>query len=221
MKTSFRAGLLSVLFLFAAAAGAQGNIAVFGVKAGINFSGHANTSSKTKTGYNIGVTADFRLSDYIYLLTGLEYTIKGSKDNDFVAEGPDRYGQFYTDHYYITNEKPAYLQMPLHVGYLWAINRDFHLMFHAGPFAAYGTGGKNHQKWIYMDDPKKNDKKTIDYFGPGISKYDWGLGGGVNVEYDRYVLGLGYDRGLRNITPEYNNGKGRTRNMYITLGYLF
>jgi hypothetical protein len=224
MKTSFKTGLLSVMFLFAAVISAQDKVAVFGVRTGINFSGtdglpkdDNDMSPYAKVGFNIGVTADFRLSDEIYLLTGLEYTVKGAKGKVFIPEGPDNWGQYYPDHIFTSNENLGYLQMPLHVGYLWAINRDFRLMFHAGPYVAYALRGKTHRKSTYNDGTI--EEETIDFFGIGVTNFDWGLGGGINVEYDRYVLGLGYDRGLRNIAPDYNDGK--TRNMYITLGYLF
>lgn len=218
MKALLKVGLLSVLFLFVTMTYAQNKIVTVGVRAGFNFSGVSNGApgDKTKVGFNFGMTADFRLSDEMYLLTGLEYTVKGTKGKTFFAAGEDDWGQYYDDHYYITSEKPAYLQLPLHVGYLWAINRDFRLMFHAGPYMAYGLGGKKDEKWEYADRTEKGD---TDYFGVGVSKFDWGLGAGVNVEYDRYVLGLGYDIGLKKFAPDYGNAK--TRNMYITLGYLF
>ncbi|MDR2949570.1 MAG: PorT family protein [Prevotella sp.] len=209
MKALLKVGLLSVLFLFVTMASAQNKIVTVGVRAGVNFSGVSNGApgDKTKVGFNFGMTADFRLSDEMYLLTGLEYTVKGTKGNDYIESEKV---------HFITKEKPAYLQLPLHVGYLWAINRDFRLMFHAGLYAAYGVGGKVNRKWVYED---RTETGKIDYFGVGVSKFDWGLGGGINVEYDRYVLGLGYDHGLRNISPEYGNG--HIRNFYITLGYLF
>lgn len=211
--------LLAVMFLLATAGNAQDNVAIVGVRGGINLSGQdgvprGELGSYAKVGFNIGVTVDFRLSDEIYLLTGLEYTIKGSKDNRYLEPSADDQEA----HYYITKEKPAYLQFPLHVGYLWAINRDFRLMLHVGPFMAYGIGGKVDRKWVYED---RTVTGSVDCFGPGSGRFDWGLGGGVNTEYDRYVLAIGYDRGLRNFAPGYNDGKARTRNMYISLGYLF
>lgn len=218
MKVFIKTGLVAFLLLISTIASAQNDVAVFGVRAGINFSGTDNSpDTKTKVGFNIGVTTDFRLSDKIYLLTGLEYTVKGAKNESFIPAGTDNWGVYHEDHYYTSNEKLGYLQLPFHVGYLWAINRDFRLMFHAGPYMAYAMNGKVHRKSLYDDGTK--EEETIDFFGVGVSKFDWGLGGGINVEYDRYVLGLGYDRSLRNIAPDY--GDGRNRNMYITLGYLF
>lgn len=210
MKIFLKTGLILFLLGVSVLANSQNKVAVFGVRTGINLAGFDGVdNSKTRVGFNLGVTADFRLSDYIYLLMGLEYTAKGAK------------GELYTESLgltYKSTDKPAYLQMPIHVGYLWAINRDFRLMFHGGPFIAYGLGGKKNQEYIY---DTRVDREDIDFFGIGVGKFDFGLGAGVNVEYDRYVLGLGYDRGLKNFAPDYNDGKGRTRNIYITLGYLF
>ncbi|WP_185155705.1 porin family protein [Dysgonomonas sp. 521] len=219
MKVFLRTGLVAFLLLISTITSGQNNVAVFGVRAGINFSGTDNApDAKTKVGFNIGITTDFRLSDKMYLLTGLEYTVKGAKSESFIPAGDDNWGVHHDDHTFTSKEKLGYLQLPFHVGYLWPINRDIRLMFHAGPYIAYAMNGKINRKSLY-DDGRK-EEETIDFFGVGVSKFDWGLGGGINLEYERYVLGLGYDRGLRNYTPDYND-KARTRNMYITLGYMF
>lgn len=223
MNTSLKIGLLSVFLLFTVVMNAQNKVAVFGVKAGINFSGtHGipkddnDMSPYAKVGFNIGVTTDFRLSDKIYLLTGLEYTVKGAKSESFIPAGTDAWGVYHDEHIFTQNSNVGYLQMPLHVGYLWAINNDFRLMFHVGPYVAYALRTRTHRKSVYDDG--KIEEETLDYFGES-SRFDWGVGGGINAEYDRYVLGLGYDHGLKIISPNYN--KGKNRNMYITLGYLF
>lgn len=221
MNTSLKIGLLCVVLFFTVVMNAQNNVAVFGVRAGINFSGthgieRNDMSPYAKVGFNIGVTADFRLSDKIYLLTGLEYTVKGSKGKSFEPAGIDAWGVHHDDHIFTQKSNVGYLQIPLHVGYLWAINRDLRLMFHAGPYAAYGLRTRTFRKSVYDDGRIEED--NIDYFGES-SRFDWGLGGGINIEYDRYVLGLGYDHGLKTITPTYN--KSKNRNIYITLGYLF
>lgn len=219
MKVFIKTGLVVFLLLISVIANAQDKVAVMTVRAGLNLSGtdglpRNNLSPYASARFNIGFMVDFRMTDELYLIMGLEYTAKGGKGKSYI-EATD------TDpaHYFINDDKPTYLQVPLHIGYLWAINKDFRLMFHGGLFAAYGlTSSKTTWTYIYDD---HTHKEKIDFFGVGVSKFDWGLGGGINVEYDRYVLGLGYDRGLRNVSPGYNDGKARTRNMYITLGYMF
>jgi hypothetical protein len=183
---------------------AQESAARFGVKAGINYSGqHGVPSSQDKFGFNAGIIIDFRLSSHMYLLTGLEYTIKGAKSDDT----PDKSGTF---------ETPTYLQLPLHAGYMFPVSREVRLVVHAGPYMAYGIGGK-----VKINKPAEGGEKEIDYFGVGVGKFDWGLGLGVNAEYNSFLLGAGFDRGLRNFATGYNDGKARTKNFYMTLGYLF
>lgn len=207
IKTSIFVILLSLMGV--STVFSQESIITFGVKAGLNLSTQAGvSSSKHKIGYNLGVTVDFRLSREIYLLTGLEYTIKGARSDGWVTSD-DR-----DPYYFETKEFPAYLQVPLHIGYMFPVSREVRLMFHAGPYVAYGTGGKT--KWIYT-----NEETELDYFGVGIGKMDWGLGLGVNGEYNRFVASLGYDRGLRNFIPNRHEGKARTSNIYLSFGYLF
>lgn len=207
MKTFVKTTLIATILLVGSIVNAQNQVATFGIKAGLNYSGqHGVSTSDNKIGFNVGITLDFRLSTHMYLLTGLEYTVKGAKSK-YTDEG----GQPAT-----RKETPAYLQLPLHVGYMFPVSRDIRLVVHAGPYVAYGLGGNNK-----INEPTNGGKSEIEYFGDNISKYDWGLGVGVNAEYNRIVLGLGFDRGLRNFAPIYNDGKARTKNFYLTLGYLF
>lgn len=206
MKTFIKTTLIATILLISNISNAQNQIITFGIKAGLNYSRQAGVSdSKYGLGYNIGLTLDFRASQRIYILTGLEYTVKVSKGDKANPEVPS---------FLRSKIDPTYLQMPLHVGYMFPISREVRLMVHAGPYAAYGVRGE--YKWIHTDRTEEGD-----YFGIGVGKFDWGLGLGVNAEYNRVVLGLGYDRGLRNFAPDYNEGKARTSNFYLTLGYLF
>ncbi len=138
---------------------AQESVARFGVKTGINYSGqHGVAASKNKFGFNAGITLDFKLSPNIYLLTGLEYTVKGAKSDDT----PDQSGTF---------ETPTYLQLPFHVGYMYPISREVRLFAHAGPYIAYGIGGK-----VKANKSTEGENNKIDDFGVNVGKFDWGLG---------------------------------------------
>lgn len=208
MKTLFKTIFLSLIFILATALAVNAQSAfTFGAKVGANYSNNVGVdNSDPKFGLNFGVTMDVRLSRNIYLLTALEYTVKGSKGDNYRVE---------EDVVYSTKETPTYLQIPIHVGYMLPVSREVRLIFHAGPFMAYGIGGKNDRKW------SNGNSDKIDFFGVGVGKFDWGLGLGVNAEYNRFVASLGYDRGLRNYIPDYNDGKSRTSNFYFTIGYLF
>lgn len=210
MKRTIKTRILTtiVFLLTISAANAQSPF-TFGIKVGLNYSSNVGVDNADyKFGPNIGVTMDIRLTQNIYLLSGLEYSVKGSKGEVYIES---------EDLIYSTNENPAYIQLPVHVGYMLPVSKEVRLVFHGGPFIAYGVGGRNKREW------SNGNKDEIDYFSDAghVSKFDFGIGLGVNAEYNRFVASLGYDRGLRNFNPQANDGKTRTSNFYFTVGYLF
>lgn len=205
---------IATILLIGNNATAQESAARFGIKTGINNSGAygVDPSPKNKVGLNIGITLDFRLSPNIYLLTGLEYSVKGGKGRPYEVTDNDGKKSMVTH-----TDKPIYLHLPLHVGYKFDVS-DFKITPHAGFYMAYGIGGKAEYSYKPLDDrPDRVDK--IDFFGVGIGKFDYGAGIGVNTEYHKFVLDLGHDWGLRKFAKEFSDGK--TKNLYLTLGYKF
>lgn len=214
MKTFVRTICCIAIILFSvSSANAQESVARFGVKAGMNYSGTygLKNTSKSQVKLNIGITLDFRLSERMYLLTGLDYSVKGGKGDPYEV---DKNGGL---NMCTQTGNPTYLQLPLHAGYRFDVS-DFKIMPHAGFYMAYAIGGKAEYSYKPLDDrPAWVDK--IDFFGVGVGKFDYGAGIGVSAEYHKLVLDLGHDWGLRKFAKEYNDGKNK--NFYLTLGYKF
>lgn len=205
---------IAIILFLGGNVNAQESVARFGVKAGMNYSGTygVNNLTKSKVGLNIGITLDFKLSSNVYLLTGLEYSAKGGKGSPYEVTNNDGKKLMLTQ-----ADKPVYLQLPLHVGYKFDVS-GFNIMPHMGFYMAYGIGGKAEYSYKPLDgSPSWVDK--IDFFGVGVGKFDYGVGIGANLEYNKFVLDLGHDWGLRKFAKEYNDGK--SKNLYLTLGYKF
>lgn len=205
MKTIFKAALLAMALLAGMTINAQDKPLTFGVKAGMNLSnfGGDTDGTKAKIGFNVGVTVDYAFSPELYLLSGLEFTTKGSKTKEFEGEK--------------ATLNAMYLQLPVHLGYKLKVAEATKIVFHAGPYIAYGVGGKV----TYEYDGQK-DKG--DFFGDeeegGCKRFDFGLGLGVGAEFGKINVGLGYDFGLLNITRE-DDFTMRNMNGYLTVGYKF
>ncbi|WP_029903102.1 porin family protein [Prevotella sp. 10(H)] len=221
MKTTFKSCLVIItLLLFVTSANAQDKPLTFGVKAGMNlsnFSGDGADGMDAKIGFNVGVTVDYQLTQELYLLTGLEFTMKGGKDKGTLSLP----GYDYT---YTGEEKdnPMYLQIPIHLGYKLAVADATNIVFHAGPYIAYGVGGKSKIKGSYASAGENAYVDTdIDFFGKDrAKKFDMGLGLGATVEFGKIGVGLGYDFGLLNMSRS-SELKVRNMNAYLTLGYKF
>lgn len=192
MKTTFKTCLVAIALLIGINTYAQDKPITFGVKAGVNLSNVSGDvdGSKAKIGFNAGVTLDYGFTPDIYLLTGLELTTKGLKEDGASAN-------------------LMYLQLPVHVGYKLSVADATKIVFHAGPYVAYGIGGKT---------------GGVDSFGKNrFDTFDFGLGLGVGAEFGKIGVGLGYDFGLVNIIDTDLIGGANVKNMnaYLTLGYKF
>ncbi len=192
---------------------------IVGVRGGLVVSGkHGGNSSTTKTGFDIGLTLDFRLADKLYLLTGLDYTVKGGKTKDGNEwEMSDENGKYRGS----MNENPAYLQLPFRLGYKFPIVEDFYIMPYAGPYIAYGLGGKTKYTYRYIDTDKvAYDKRPT--FDGNVNRFDYGVGFGVSTEYKQFVLGFEYDLGLQRFAKkEAGYSDDKNKNFAVTLGYKF
>ena len=104
-----------------------------------------------------------------------------------------------------------YIQLPIHAGYKLDLTPGTKLVFRAGPYLAYGVGGKI-----------KSDAKLFedqDFFGDDTNRFDFGIGGAVGVEFlNKINVSLGADHGL---TKVFKDTKIKNRAAYISVGYKF
>ncbi len=198
-KLSFTVvALVAFITVFSNEAKAQENPVTFGIKAGANLSTFGGDLKDTKYAlrYQVGITADVALTNNLYILTGLDFQTKGVKYNPKSAPN--------------IKYNPMYLQLPVNIGYKFDLGSDIRLVVNAGPYVAYGIGGK-----------AKSDGEKQSVFGKNkFKRFDYGLTGGVGVEIGRIAINAGYEFGLANIS-DTKGSKIKNRNPYLTVGYKF
>ena len=80
---TIKTGLTAIALLVCVNLSAQEKKATFGVKGGLNLSNMTqDLKGDAKVGFNLGVTMDYALQNNFYLLTGLSYSLEGSKEDD-------------------------------------------------------------------------------------------------------------------------------------------
>ncbi|MBN8821244.1 MAG: PorT family protein [Spirosoma sp.] len=178
-----------------------------GLKGGLNLSSlqladPAIPAGRTKLGLNLGATVSYYLKANLFLQSGLSLTSKGMKLRGTSSLGfgdnsvlPGREASLISQQWYG--------QIPLYLGYALPLGGAIKLVFNAGPYVAYGLGGKTRLTGdIVYDD-------VIDYgtweeptFGKrGLQRLDVGIGAEVGIELGRATIGLAYEVGLRDISP--------------------
>lgn len=201
MKT-FKAIILILILLVAANANAQEKKTTFGIKIGLNSSSLGATddrefdNTKPKTGFSAGFTLDHAFSKKWYLLTGLEYTVKGSK----IEFGSNS----------VVNMTAAYVQLPLCAGFKIYPSDQIAILFNMGPYFAYGLHGKIDSGGVKEDT-----------FSDQIAKnFDCGLNLGATLEWQKLCFKLGGDMGLINIMQK-GNSEAQMENFALSVGYKF
>lgn len=238
MKTITYLFLCALILSPFANTSAQSKSVTFGIRAGVNFSKSSTTvddisyglnGKDAKTGIQLGMTADFQISESFYFQSGLSFTTKGVvfKDEDSGIGGIDPNTRRYRD----SKVNLLYLQLPIMGAYKAKVSSNTKLVVFAGPYFAYGVGGK-----IKFDSSFSSsggylpDNEDLNSFGERkLKRFDLGLGSGIGLEYKNYCLSLGYEWGLSNINRDsYDSDivilfhrEYKNRNASLTLGYKF
>ncbi len=224
MKVHYRLFFFTLVLLSGLNVLAQTTPFTFGIKAGVNMSNatidNKDADPKLKIGYQVGATVDYTLTQEWLIQSGLSFTAKGSKIDDFDAGrtiGGDGRGTTHT-----FNE--LYIQMPLYAAYKVNVSENFGIVIGAGPYMAYGIGGKTKKKLHKAVFGDGSTEREFDTFGNAkdaieqLKRFDLGLGLNVSAEFGKIVVGLGYEHGLLNVAA-YDGMKYRNRNATLTLGY--
>lgn len=190
---------------------AQDNLK-WGVMAGMNVSKYTITGFDNRIGFHAGVKAELGLSQEAsgaYMDFAALLSLKGAKiDGGSIAS---------------IKFNPYYLEVPVHVGYKYAVNDDFALFGSVGPYIAVGLFGKAKAKVdgsIADLGELGTNSASEDIFGDNAFKrFDFGLGLKAGVEFSKkYQVAISYDFGLVEVAKDLGM---KNRNLMISLGYMF
>lgn len=220
MKKFYTLGLTVCLSLLGLSVSAQDSPLTWGIKAGVNLSNASikdhSGDMKARVGFQVGVTLDYAITNDFYFQSGLSFTTKGAKNEyEFIPQD--------TGHKEKSTKKinQMYLQLPIMAAYKLEVAPDTKIVFNAGPYFAYGIGGKIKTDIVETDSEGNLGKNKFDTFSDNrLKRFDFGLGAGVGAEFGQIVVGLNYELGLANIA-DWQGGSYKNRNASLTLGYKF
>ena len=198
--------LFALVAISAVSINAQDNLK-WGVVAGMNVSKYTITGFDSRIGFHAGVKAELGLSQDAngsgaYMDFAALLTLKGAKiDGGSLAS---------------IKFNPYYLEVPVRVGYKYAVNDDFSLFGSVGPYMAVGLFGKERCHSQVCG----HGRMSEDIFGDdGLKRFDFGLGLKAGVEFSKkYQVAISYDFGLVEVIKEVGM---KNRNLMISLGYMF
>lgn len=192
--------MTAVLGMFALAGFSQ---VKWDAKVGMNFSNVTKyDDAKALPGFQLGVGMDYGFSESWSLQSGLLISSKGYKIEDVKV-------------------RPIYLDIPILAAYKFNISDNTKFVINAGPYLAFGLGGKC--KFDEGGDYKLF--KGEDGEDAKYSRFDLGIQYGIGLEIgDHYLVNLTGQNGF--ISPfdypdGYDGDKPKNMTFSIGVGYRF
>ncbi len=167
------------------------------IKAGVNFANISNSdySSKYQTGFNVGGTYSFSISQQnpLFFQTGIGFEMKGAK-NSYSIDG-ERFA----------NTIKSYVaELPVLLSYQVNLTERSKIYPFFGVFYSFAVAGKIEGGDNDSLDPYKKSKMSAtsdeDPFESRMfHRSDFGIKVGIDYRYRKYSLGVAYDAGLANM----------------------
>ena len=201
----------------------------FHAKAGAGISSFwgKNTDGKVKFAYKVGVGMDYAFNKVWSLQPSLNFVSKGYKEEE---TGIGK-----------ASMNELYLELPIMVAARLDLTKNSGLVLSAGPYVAYGVGGKTSvvvEKKIptMVGYETVEDKYKLDTFGHindgkmGNRRFDAGIGLGITYENRNIILGLESQLGLVNVNDKLkevaeltglDDFAAKNISAFVTVGYKF
>jgi hypothetical protein len=211
-----------------------------GIKGGANMSnlyGKEVKDTKMKLGFNVGVAADYEFESNVAIQSGLYFTTKGAKLSSTNID--QKVGDIKLSGTVDKTANAMYLQVPLHLAYKIDVTPGARVVLHAGPYAAYGVGGKiSGKSTVKVSGNVPADQKaavdaalkqinastttSVNTFDKkmGYKPFDAGVGIGVGAEFGSLLVDLGWDMGLLNISRN-KDVNVKNQNAHLAVGFKF
>ena len=227
--------VLFILFALVSVAGFS-QITGWNAKVGMNVSNWTTDGVDEKVGFRVGVGTEYAFNDMWSLQPSLFFSTKGGKVDS---------GEMLGASAKVTMNQ-MYLELPVMAAARFNVANNTNIVITAGPYLGYGVGGKTKATIKYEGEKAtakfntfgKIDKVTIEAGGQshdfsigdiidpdeydlsemkGLHRFDFGLGVGVALEYQKFIVGLDGQFGLTKLDTD----AGKNLNFAISVGYKF
>lgn len=214
MKKTFLAAFVG-LFCLTATAQYRPTFIIQAGYQGANVSGNSAIKTDMHHGFRVGAAADFSVytDDMVEMSIqpGVNFVTKGFAKNT-------ENGKFSTT--------LNYIEVPVLVNARFAAGDNLNAFVNAGPYFAYGIGGKVSGEAFGIKGEIKDAnpfKKTKlgDKEYSAANAFDAGLQIGAGIEYSRFLVGVGAQYGLTKVFNNALDDKSKNVGFFVSAGYRF
>lgn len=176
-------------------------------KVGMNISNYTgDTEMDAKVGLKLGVGMEYAFNDTWLLQPSLFLSQKGAK-----------YSVMVDNNSIDVSINAMYLELPVMAAARFNVANNTNIVVSAGPYFAYGVGGKAKTEANILGSRTKVKEST---FGDdAFDRFDAGLGIGVAAEFGKIIAGIDGQFGLVKVTD--GDDAPKNINFSISVGYKF
>ncbi len=197
----------------------------YGVKTGINLSGSSyrpdfHSRVNLKKGFMVGFSAEYAMNTSCFLQSGLYFSNKGAeyKGSDIWLGSSKPPVTFW-----VNTIHQLYMQIPLALAFKKSLRNKIKITGNAGPYVAYGIGGRNITKKNHTGVNLPDEKVWTNTFGKkGVKRFDVGLTVGGGIELKQIQLGINYEPSFKDVNYKYSDNieyEYRNRNLTFWVAY--
>ena len=212
----------SMLLIYSAA-----HAQIYGIRAGLNLSNmhlkYDNTvlseDFKRNPGFLLGPTADFLLSDYLSIESGILLSTKGFKTSE-----KESYQNETME--YKSKLNLLYIDIPVALKGRISLSDNTDLFVSAGPNIGFGVSGKSKSEFTYNGETETSEEDVEWSTDPDksmLKRPEFGFVMGIGIEYKVFQFGVFYNFGITNIavTGTGDATKLKNRVLNISANYRF
>jgi len=231
MRSIYKTVLTTLILLSASALYAQTSSFDVRFTGGLNlsslsFENNDIPGNRIKPGMNVGFLGTYTTQGGVFLQSGLIFTTKGAKIKGEIPLGFSS-GILYPGEKPVLTSRLMYLQVPIQVGGNISLSPDTKLFAKAGPYLAYGVGGKTRLEGhiIYGDAIDTQPLEEPTFGDRGLRKFDYGLGAGLGIDLGEVILEVNYELGLKDIAPvetryiPFYDSSYKNRNLFLSISF--
>jgi hypothetical protein len=165
--------------------------------------------------WHVGIYGDMPLLPMFSVQAGVMLVKKGAT---FTI------GDNNSNNYTEVSTKPLYVEIPVNAVVKFPLPNKVKLFAGAGPYLAFGVGGKNKLEGKALG-LSFSDDKSIEYnssnnsssYNSDLKRFDAGLNFLAGMEISHFTLNANYGYGLMNIKSESNNNDAKYANRVMSL----
>jgi hypothetical protein len=216
-----------------------------GIKGGLDIPKlQAGGNSPVSKGYSsilgpyFGVFADYSINKSWSIQPELNFSVQGGQKSGMQAIPGNQFDpQIPAGTYFYANFKSKaklnYLELPILAKYKISLGKEWKFIVDLGPYVGYLMNAKNITSGtspVYMDSQEtqpvvpSHDFDSTSSITTDIHRFNWGVQGGVGLQYytrhtGYFYLNVGGNYGFMNIQKYAEDGKNNTGAATVALGY--